>query len=159
MQKCCLCRLKKTFDQNEDDCRDDVVILFEKSESNVLKEVCEDSDEVYSLSSPQKKESEKFVDTNCCLSKHLRKTCINDETFDTKDSSSHVNCLFKTIKQSDVAMKVDRKDHKLMNCPENMKNDIINDVVGVTNSHRVINDAMNDWIETRTVQNEVNERN
>ena len=33
------------------------------------------------------------------------------------------------------------------------------DVVGVTNSYRVINDAMNDWIETRMAQNIVNEKN
>ena len=33
------------------------------------------------------------------------------------------------------------------------------DVVGVLNSCRVINDMMNDWIETRIVQNIVNEKN
>ena len=34
-----------------------------------------------------------------------------------------------------------------------------NDAVRVTNSYRVINDIMNDWIETRMVQNTPSEEN
>ena len=99
-------------------------MLFEKSESNVLKKVCDDSDEIDGLSLLHEKSSEKLFGINCGLSETLRKTCVNDETYDAKDSSSHCNYLFNAIKQSDTAMEACRKHHKLMNYSENLKNDI-----------------------------------
>ena len=40
----------------------------------------------------------------------------------------------------------------------NVKGDVSN-VIGVTNAHRIINDAINDWTDKCMVSNEVNNKN
>ena len=42
---------------------------------------------------------------NFLMSEILGKMCINNKALDVKDSLPNFNCLFKSIKQSDAAMK------------------------------------------------------